>query len=275
MPICLHTTLQFESSNPNLPVLEAMQQFTLDAITASGNVSMTDAQKWALNHFFYQIGAIDNNGIYAKLGGLYMPLICGDVLAKAMVDYKGVESEDISTKDVKFQSHGLVKNNPSAIMSNSSIILRNDYAGSVSNLTVAAMLTENFLSDSAIELLLIGFRGSSDSGSQIVRAAQDTNKNYMQLFEKRPTYPAKRAFSGAIGTINGANYSALFIGDGNYENSSVTDYGTAPSAVNYVTLYWNAVAPIGIYAYGSALTPSEMTLLANAMKELTRAFVTL
>ena len=72
---CLVTQLKAVVDNPNLPILETMQQFTLDAIAASGNSTMTDTQKWALNHFFYKIGAISNSGIFAKLDILGLPFM--------------------------------------------------------------------------------------------------------------------------------------------------------------------------------------------------------
>ena len=84
---CLLQELKASVNNPDLPILETMQQFTLDAITASGNNSMTDAQKWALNHFFYQIGAIGNTGPYAKLQVIGMPFI-GSSLETALNNYK-------------------------------------------------------------------------------------------------------------------------------------------------------------------------------------------
>lgn len=87
MKNCLVTKLNAVVNNPDLPVLETMQQFTLDAITASGNASMTDAQKMALNHFFYQIGAIENTALWQKIQALALPMICGDNLSYACVNY--------------------------------------------------------------------------------------------------------------------------------------------------------------------------------------------
>ena len=75
MENCLKTQLKAVVDNPNLPILETMQQFTLDAIVASGNSSMTDAQKWALNHFFYEIGAINESSIWEKVNLLLMPML--------------------------------------------------------------------------------------------------------------------------------------------------------------------------------------------------------
>lgn len=75
MEKCLVTKLKAVVNNPDLPYLEIMQQFTLDAITASGNTALSDEQKWALNHFFYRIGAITDSGIYSKLQVLALPFI--------------------------------------------------------------------------------------------------------------------------------------------------------------------------------------------------------
>lgn len=72
---CLVTRLKAVVNDDTLPVIETMQQFTLDAIAAGGNKSMTDAQKSALNHFFYQIGAISNSGIWSKVGSAILPII--------------------------------------------------------------------------------------------------------------------------------------------------------------------------------------------------------
>lgn len=88
MENCLVTTLKDSVNNPNLPYLEVMQQITLDAIAASGNSSMTDAQKLALNHFFYQIGAVKGqNSVYTKIYSMVLPLLASDS-EHALYDYK-------------------------------------------------------------------------------------------------------------------------------------------------------------------------------------------
>lgn len=63
-----------------------LSQFTIDAIAASGKV-MTDEQKYAMEDFFTSIGAIDNNGIWAKLDKVYIPFIGADV-TKGLMNYK-------------------------------------------------------------------------------------------------------------------------------------------------------------------------------------------
>ena len=50
MENCLVTKLKAVVNNPNLPVLKTdIDDFTKAAILASGNDSMTEAQKWGLD----------------------------------------------------------------------------------------------------------------------------------------------------------------------------------------------------------------------------------
>ena len=83
---CLVTRLKAVVNDDSLPIIETMQQFTLNAIAASGNNNMTVAQKLALNHFFYSIGAISNSGIYSKLQVLGLPFI-GTSIDTALHNY--------------------------------------------------------------------------------------------------------------------------------------------------------------------------------------------
>lgn len=71
---CLVTTLKGTVSNPNLPVLESIQQFTLDAITRGGR-TLTEEQTYWLNHFFYAVGAIAENQLWNKVAVCLLPII--------------------------------------------------------------------------------------------------------------------------------------------------------------------------------------------------------
>lgn len=86
---CLVTKLNAVVNDDKLPVIETMQQFTLDAIALSGNENMTEEQKYALNHFFYQVGAIANSSLWQKIDFLFLPLIAGEV-NKIAANYKGL-----------------------------------------------------------------------------------------------------------------------------------------------------------------------------------------
>lgn len=88
MKNCFQKSLKVDFNDSNLPILEVMQQFTLDAITASGNSSMTDAQKWALNHLFYTLGKFDDseNSIWNKISYIFLPIISTSV-DHSCIDY--------------------------------------------------------------------------------------------------------------------------------------------------------------------------------------------
>lgn len=72
---CLVSKLSAEVNNPNLPVLETIQQITLDAIARGGNMQLTDEKKHALNHFFYLMGAVNQSTLWNKVSYLMLPII--------------------------------------------------------------------------------------------------------------------------------------------------------------------------------------------------------
>lgn len=84
-----------------------LSQFTLDAIAASGKV-MTDEQKYAMEDFFTSIGAIDNNGIWAKLDKVYIPFIGADV-TKGLMNYKNNNLDNTLNADNLTLVNGGVK----------------------------------------------------------------------------------------------------------------------------------------------------------------------
>lgn len=77
-------------SQNNLGTIElpyVYNDITLQAIAASGNSSMTDIQKRKLDRFFMNIGAVEDDGIFAKIRKLYLPMIAGSK-SEAFVNYK-------------------------------------------------------------------------------------------------------------------------------------------------------------------------------------------
>lgn len=84
-----------------------LSKFTLDAIAASGK-AMTDEQKYALENFFSSVGAIDNNGIWAKLDKVYIPFI-GDDVTKGLVNYKNNNLDNTLNADNLTLVNGGVK----------------------------------------------------------------------------------------------------------------------------------------------------------------------
>lgn len=100
MENCLVSKLKANVNNPNIPVFETMLQHTLDAITLSGNASMTDEQKWALNHLFW---VLNENNIMSKLTGILLPIICSSK-TNAQNDFKSLSAMIAYANTIQFGS---------------------------------------------------------------------------------------------------------------------------------------------------------------------------
>lgn len=98
-------------SQNNLGQVEVTVQpddFTLEAIAASGNNSMTAEQISALDKFFKKLGAFGSEAnIWAKLDMAMMPILCSD-LSYAGVNYANHET-NTSFSNTKYQlrNHGI------------------------------------------------------------------------------------------------------------------------------------------------------------------------
>lgn len=126
-----------------------LSQFTLDAITASGKV-MTDKQKYAMEDFFKSIGAIDNNGIWAKLDKVYIPFIGADV-TKGLVNYKDNNLDNTLNADTLTLVNGGVKVKGSSDLtpSDANNIVDN-YVWNWDNKSVFILNTEPLILDGSI-----------------------------------------------------------------------------------------------------------------------------
>lgn len=99
----------FSADNLGKIYVGILDDFTTAAITASGNSSMTDGQKAALNTFFEDIGAFGTKStIWSKLDKVYIPLLASDV-ANAMVNYKTNTADTTPSADYwQLRSRGIV-----------------------------------------------------------------------------------------------------------------------------------------------------------------------
>ena len=256
--------------NNNLPILEPMSQFTLDAITKSGNASMSDEQKFALNHFFYQIGAIGGNGIASKLDVLYLPLICNKNVNKAIIDYigdytidssdyiytpvfsgNGIVSDDLTNKRIKGQLYydstcqactAIVGTAPKKSIITISNIISNEYPTSFNIL------------------------GVSNTGSVLRILNNEVECQYPNIQDGTTV---------ALLTRNGTNdYSSKVINNGvihdTYEIVSASSPVSAPNEHRYAITLRNL--PVKVIAFGSPLTDTEERIAVEAINELQIAF---
>ena len=124
-------------------VKRVLNQFTLAAIEASGNTSMTAEQKSALDTFFQNVGAFGSaNSIWSKLDKVYIPFLCSS-LSNACINYKTNKSDkELSAERYTLRNRGVTgviespANYTESNISDMHVIDSN-------SLTIAAMLMED------------------------------------------------------------------------------------------------------------------------------------
>lgn len=86
----------FSANNLGQINVRELNDFTKSAIAANGNTAMTEVQKYALDDFFYNIGAFGSkNNIYAKVKLLVLPIIANGIDG-AKVNFKNNTSLPLS-----------------------------------------------------------------------------------------------------------------------------------------------------------------------------------
>lgn len=274
MSKCVLKKLKVTFDNPNLPILETMQQFTLDAITASGNSSMTDAQKWALNHFFYQVGAIDSNTLWGKIDVLLLPMVCGQVLEKALVNYKGnIVEGPLNSQYWSFSENGGLSGSAGYYGT-----LTTKYVGSSASLSAVVATMADYIPSTA-SLWRIGNSSSilnnycikhTSLGNKYIgncrSAAFDMTSEDLTLdIGGMRVLPDKNIFklvSSAGGGVLTGTDSTL---------SGVKEAVTFTSDTGRIQLDGN-VADYGAAILSGELTEAEMDTVLNALKVLKVAF---
>lgn len=276
---CLVTRLKAVVNDDTLPVIETMQQFTLDAIAASGNSSMTDAQKYALNHAFYMLGAIGNTELWQKIDYLFLPTI-GASLDYFRYDYKNSVNGLNTLGTVKFtDTHGGLEalrgtqwvnfaNTNTRVNSERGALFTSLLNGYSEPLNIETRLT--YSDDKDLRFL-------ASNGSNNCQAGVQSGQNY-NLRDDTGTY------NSILVNIKGAPYSLSTVdgimGDvaGNtvkatneYNSGSYVD--TTSKTISYIRLSIDSSKPIGIIAlFGAALTDAEISKVFAAAKALNDAF---
>lgn len=275
MAKCLVTKLKQAVNNPNLPIFvrETMQQFTLDAITASGNSGMTDEQKAALNHFFYQIGVFEadpSNTIWGKTKYLFMPIICNKVKAKTLVDYKddgfNTYSLDSDVSDnITFDNYSCVSTISG--VTRKTVVIDSAETHNASDLFVAV----GYCANPSGNVGAFRVNNSIVYGESIEGTGNTLYAVLCNGVKKRFTIanvPYNRGL--VISTKNGV-YDALIIGTTeNYSESTETGTENVPTTPYSLAVQFSP-SPAGIIMLGSSLSSDEMTTLAVAIRELVAA----
>ena len=269
---CLVTKLRGTVNNPNLPVLEVMQQFTLDAITASGNSSMTDYQKWALNHFFYQIGAIDNNSLWAKVKYLAIPMICGDVNGKALRDYKN--NAEVTFSEGTWENHGVSKAGATALSSN--------FSGSNNDATIiVGVMNSGFVNATNTQFVLD--KNTSDRRFLYIAKSGSTGNIYIGGDSVTDLYTTNETSPFDIGAFTSAsdrvNVKVMRSSDGSSQTkpATATQLANRKATITYSANYLRfntGSSYYGLMLISSTMTDDERDKVMAAVRVLKLAFGT-
>lgn len=275
---CLITKLKAEVDNPNLPILETIQQITLDAIAASGNTSMTDAQKYALNHFFYQLGAVDNSALWSKIDGIILPFLANDA-AHSIVDYKTISVHN-PTLEATFKFEPSTKD--IYVLTSGGVAYYHDLFEysfdatnfSFVNLTSLTATSSDFMY-STIEGGSIPLGKRQHSTANQAGVLKDTIGNFWYRW-----YTPNYSGNSKHYALSFGSDSSLINGYYCNESGTVLPYAMAPTynpQVSYPS-YSNSLFRIGSNAtygciVGKAMTADELMKVFSNLIELRAAFV--
>lgn len=274
---CLVTKLKAEVNNPNLPVFTPIHQITLDAIAASGNLSMSDKQIKVLDDFFISIGANDNSGIYTKMDVIFLPCICNQNVQKTLVNYKDLFATPTYADNIwQYQGSGVIKH--SSVTSNvSRIRIQNisDFDSVNRSISIGYYRPNTPLAN--LSTYFVGYESSNQEAI--------INANILFLNTKSEDAVAYNGyrfrmneqnaqFRGAIINVASGVASGVLIKDTeNVTTPLIEEIGT-PVTYNGVAVtrqYFNEW-PFGIMLYGKPLTAAEQIVVANSIRDILNAF---
>lgn len=270
-----------------------LSQFTLNAIAASGKV-MTDEQKYAMEDFFTSIGAIDNNGIWAKLDKVYIPFIGADV-TKGLVNYKDNNLDNTLNADNLTLVNGGVKvkreTNVTTADANNAV---DNYVWNWESKSVFMLNTEPLIIDGSISSVyqLSAYTGNVSNkwqGFKIINTANhvikfvidQSNANLIGPIDYIENHNLVVTRPQLIGTSSNGSNVICMLGNGITKTFAVTSSYQADSTPH--TLYpfgggVNGTITAGMKACGALilgdyLTETEMKSLQSDVETLYSKFV--
>ena len=269
----------------NLGVVQVQQDllpYTEAAILASGNAQMTEPQKSALDKLFRAMGADGSNNVMSKMRKIYLPILCGGDVTKAMINYADSSYPNDKVLDATkwtYRSHGIV-----------------GLASSGNNITLTLsqpLLTDNFscfvLKTEKMEY------GVADASHGIILRGKTSTSKFLGLTNPSNSsdhitslgsyglewYPGGwRKVNDAVktSTINFGSDGCDVCGIGTWlattHPSSYTDMSGESSQTLYVfgLASMNTAKAYGVAIIGEAVTLEQAKLITQRIDELYDAF---
>lgn len=273
-----------------------IDDYTQAAITASGNASMTVSQQQALMRFFTAIGANSNSGVSTKLTRIYLPIICNNVAAKALVNYKTnvVDADASANVNYTMESKGLRVATLAENTGNGAAISLGKVQLNMQDISCLYLNTASYAVGGG---RVFSFANGVANDSQFGRFnAQIASGKYNIDVNANNSY--KVATSGTLiddGSIALRGFSVnsssgkFLVKDSSTINdvtvASWNDYANAGAVANNSDLWLlteqgsgmivsnRNYVPFGVIIFGSSLTSEEIATINTAVGYLTAAFL--
>lgn len=265
-------------------VKKKLDAFTIAAIEASGNSSLTTEQKFALDDFFGTLGAYgDSSNIWSKMSYMFIPFLSSDV-SKAMVNYVGNDTSIVPDSS-KFE----LRNKGLAVKESQTGYFQINHTSSFDgeDISYGFRYMESFEATSTKGYMLCQF-GSLNPGRFItkVNVPSALNTANISLVKDGGTnvYATPYARGSIIQpaavviSVYGSESSNLQLFTSN-ETSPKIGTAVMPTLNNrlYVLNGFNDYADsnypsLGIFFVGSHLTQEELVTVVNAIDSLVAYF---
>lgn len=272
-----------------------IDEYTQAAITASGNASMTVSQQQALMRFFTAIGANSNSGVSTKLTRIYLPIICNNVAAKALVNYKTnvVDADASANVNYTMESKGLRVATLAKNTGNGAAISLGKVKLNMQDVSCLYLNTASYSGSGRVFSFANGVANDSRFGSLNAQISSgkyniDVNTNNSYKVSTSGTLIddgsiALRGFS--VNSLSGK----FLVKDSSTINdvtvASWSDYANAGAIANNSDLWLltehgggmivsnRLYVPFGVIILGSSLTSEEIATINTAVGYLTAAFL--
>lgn len=270
-----------ENNLGQVTVTTELDDFTKAAIVASGNNSLTETQKAALNELFLAMGVDGSNNVMSKIHRLYLPMIAGDV-SHALINYKDSsftnDKSDLDSTKWTLRSHGLVgtASGQNINLTESDVIMQNDFFG----LFLRTELMVAGVDDTTYPFIL---RGTTVTSKFLGFSQQSVSSNSMvSCGQYGSGWPAWNKDNDVIKTVamNCAStyHDYTFLGEYTHSNeprSMTVDMTGESEQTLYVCGFnsTNIAKPYGAIIIGEALDSQDFVNIANAVDALYSALV--
>lgn len=255
--------------------------YTKAAILASGNETMDDYQKLALDSFFRSLGAGENDGIITKMRKIYLPIICNDV-TKGLINYADENFTDdgpLSSSVWSLRNRGLVGSATTPAINET---LSNPLLAT--NFSVFWLRTERMVSGTNDSQYVAVFRGKTNTnlwcGPTEVSASSNSMVSWGQYGTNWSTNTVKSSITAvktAALICRGANdvdRNIYGVWDSTLSGLTLADFSNESSESLYVLGLGsnNQLKPYAVVMVGEAVTLEQGKAISSAIDAMWDVF---